>query len=316
MIERGERLGINQAVRDAMVEIRRNVTEARSNMKTQRDVYPDPRSATTAMRGLAAMEKRNTQLALMLEDTVSKLKTLAKSPIDDQEKHREELEIAAAKAQFVKVYLEDSTMDLPEQTPPLNPQAATDHEDSAASSATLSEAVAALDLNKSKASESPSAPSPSQPATSASSNLPQADAGPTADTDPLGSGIATAAVQQSVRSRPQAPTPTRASLAQSSFSWMLEPDEPASASASLSTSAARQRSPRGTSSTSGTRTQVHPHRKRPSANANRERTAFLFGEVPLDEADEEGEQEGGVGTRRPPFPGNIFGMEPLGKSKT
>ena len=315
MIERGERLGINQAVRDAMVEIRRNVSEARSNMKTQRDPYSDPRSAT-AMRGLAAMEKRNKQLALMLEDTVSKLKTLAKSPIDDQEKHREKLEISAAKVQFVRVYLEDSTMDLPEPTPPLHPHAA-DHEGSTASSAILTEAVTALDLNKSKAAESPSAPSPIQ---SAAANPPQADPDTAMDTDPLGSGIATAV--QPLQPRPQAAIPMRSSLAQSSFSWMLEPDERVSSSSSSAQQApAAGTTPSTGTGTSGTRTQVRPHRKRPSANANRERTAFLFGEVPLDEEDEEGGEAGGggggggAGGRRM-LPADMFGMEPLGKSKS
>ena len=302
MIERGERLGINQAVRDAMVEIRRNVSEARSNIKANKDIYSDPRS-NTAMRGLAAMEKRNKQLALMLEETVSDLKMLAKSPIDDKEKHREELEVSVAKIQFIRVYLEDSTMALPDdQTPPLHAQTAEHEENTASSTTPLTEAIAALDLDRTKAAESPSAPSPAQ-ATASPANAPQADPGVTTDTDPLGSGIASPI--QSLQ-RPHAPIPTRSTLAQSSFSWMLEPDEPASSSQQMSAAAVATRAP------------ANPHRKRPSANANRERTAFLFGEVPLIE--EDGDEGDRARERQPataaPLPGNIFGMEPLGKSKS
>ena len=302
MIERGERLGINQAVRDAMVEIRRNVSEARSNIKANKDIYSDPRS-NTAMRGLAAMEKRNKQLALMLDETVDNLKTLAKSPIDDKEKHREELEVSVAKLQFVRVYLEDSTMALPEeQTPPLHAQTA-EHEITASSTTPLTDAVAALNLDRTKVAESPSAPSPAQDAVSPG-NSPQADPA-TTDADQLGSGIV--APMQSLQ-RPHAPIPTRSTLAQSSFSWMLEPDESASSSQQQMSAAAA----------AAARSPANPHRKRPSANANRERTAFLFGEVPLDEEDEE-EGDAARG-RRPmpaaPLPGNMFGMEPLGKSKS
>ena len=89
--------------------------------------------------------------------------------------------------------------------------------------------------------------------------------------------------------RPSAPIPTRSTLAQSSFSWMLEPDE----SSPKSTPAKITKSPPA------------QHKKRPSNNASRERNAFLFGEVTA-------EQEG-----RPARDSDeIFGLEPLGKAKS
>lgn len=294
VLERGEKLGINQAVRDAMVEIRRNVSEAKSSMKANRELYSEPRSSPV-LRGIAGIEQRNTQLAAMLEDTVSKLKTLATSPIDDEKKHREELEVATARIQFVKVYLEDSTMPLPEQTSPVTTSAA-EHGESGTTSEPLSEAINSIDLNKPKEIDSPSLlPSPAV-ANSSPDNPPQSD--PDAmDTDPLGTSIPTPI--QPVQ-RPQAPIPTRSTLAQSSFSWMLEPGE---SSSSLQAAAAASSSSSASPRVKGAGTPNVLHRKRPSANANRERTAFLFGEVPSD--------ENGL----PALPEDMFGLELMGKSK-
>lgn len=288
VLERGEKLGINQAVRDAMVEIRRNVSEAKSSMKANRELYSEPRSSPLP-RGVAGMERRNKQLAAMLDDTVSRLKTLATSPIDDEKKHREELEVATARIQFVKVYLEDPTMPLLEQrSSVITP--VVEREEGGATSEPLSEAINAIDLNKSKEIGSPSLPSPAV-TTSSPASPPQAD--PDAmDTDPLGSGTATP-IQAA--HRPQAPIPTRSTLAQSSFSWMLEPDE---SSSSSSLQAAAASAPRGKGAPNSL------HRKRPSANANRERTAFLFGEVPSDE------------NGQPALPEDMFGLELMGKSKS
>ncbi len=285
VLERGEKLGINQAVRDAMVEIRRNVSEARSSIKANRDLYPEPRPNTTT-RGVAMMEQRNKQLAAMLDDTISKLKALATSPIDDQKKHIEELEVAAAKVQFVKVYLEDSTMTLPEQTSIHSPVA--EYQEDTTFPESLDEVVAAMNLDGPKDSDSPSTSSPAplvagpkSPTSSSQADLDDIEA------DPLGLGIATP-----IRSaqRPQAPIPTRSTLAQSSFSWMIESGQSSPSQASAATPKAKAPN--------------NPHRKRPSANANRERTAFLFGEVPPD--------ENGLAA----LPEDMFGMELMGKSKS
>ena len=84
--------------------------------------------------------------------------------------------------------------------------------------------------------------------------------------------------------RPSAPIPTRSTLAQSSFSWMLESDE----------SVASRTPP------SAYKTLPTQQRKRLSNNASRERNAFLFGEATV-EAFQKAD--------------DIFGMEPIQKSK-
>ncbi|RYO74069.1 hypothetical protein DL764_010992 [Monosporascus ibericus] len=282
VLERGERLGINRAVRDAMVEIRRNVSEAKSSMKANRELFSEPRS-DTAIRAVAGMERRNKQLAAMLEETVSTLKSLTTSAINDEQKHREELEIATAKIQLVKIYLEDSTMALPEKPSPSIQATTVGHDENINSSEPLSDAVAAMNLSKPKNDDSPSAPPPASDAANPADRL-QADTDAAMDVDPLGLGTTTP-VQ--ILQRPKAAIPTRSSLAQSSFSWMLEPDESSSSQASA---------PRAKPS--------DQHRKRPSANANRERTAFLFGELPSDE------------NGQPVLPNDTFGLEPIGKSKS
>ncbi|RYP63415.1 hypothetical protein DL770_009394 [Monosporascus sp. CRB-9-2] len=278
VLERGERLGINQAVRDAMVEIRRNVSEAKSSMKANRELFSEPRSGT-AIRAVVGMERRNKQLAAMLEETVSRLKTLTTSAIDDEQKHREELEITTAKIQLVKIYLEDSTMALAEEPSPSIQATAVGHDGNANSSEHLSDAVAAMDLSKPRNDDSPSAPPPASDTANPIDRL-QANTDSAMDVDPLGLGTTTP-VQ--ILQRPKAAIPTRSSLAQSSFSWMLEPDESSSSQASA--------------------LRAKPS-KRPSANANRERTAFLFGEVPSDE------------NGQPVLPNDTFGLEPIGKSKS
>ncbi|EEY22734.1 WD repeat-containing protein [Verticillium alfalfae VaMs.102] len=111
VLERGERLGINQAVRDAMGEIKRNVqgfNEARQLPRTARQTLVDD----SATRAMSAMRERNRLLANMLEESIASLK-VATSQMADDEKTRELVETAAAKVQFVKVHLEDSTIDMP-----------------------------------------------------------------------------------------------------------------------------------------------------------------------------------------------------------
>lgn len=303
VLERGEKLGINQAVRDAMVEIRRNVQEARSSMKAGKDLLAEPGSNTTA-RAVAVMDRRNRRLASLLDESISTLKTLAGSDLEDKQKFQETLTLAAAKLQFVKVYLEDSTMALPDEEEPASSLTtvgtlATDNV--MVDPESLSDAVAAMALD-------PSAPLPgnqhqkstTNPSTVDSSIIPGLDRMDT--DDPLGAG--TPATEKKLE-RPQAPIPTRSSLAQSSFSWMLEPDVNSSSS-SLS-SPSHQQPPifpsKKPASSSGSGS--IPQRKRPSVSATRERTAFLFGEISPGEG-------GGQGV----LPDDIFGLEEIQKRKS
>ncbi|KAI2630730.1 RabGAP/TBC [Hypoxylon sp. NC1633] len=271
VLERGEKLGINQAVRDAMVEIRRNVQEARSSMKAGRDLFSEP-GPHTAVRAVAVMDRRNRRLAALLDESISTLKSLASSDLEDKAQCQNTLEIAAAKIQFVKVYLEDTTMALPDEEEPvssLTPTGTPAIGDGQVDPGPLCDAVAAITLNPSTPMPEFQTPEDAK-IPSADPPIPDPDKMDT-DNDPLASGELTAPMEKKPE-RPQGPIPTRSTLAQSSFSWMLEPDT------SPSSSAASQPPPIFPSKLPSENT----HRKRPSANASRERTAFLFGEVSAD----------------------------------
>ncbi|KAI1464665.1 RabGAP/TBC [Daldinia caldariorum] len=291
VLERGEKLGINQAVRDAMVEIRRNVQEARSSMKAGRDLINEPNSNTT-VRAVATLDRRNRRLAALLDEPLSSLKSLASSDLEDKRKCQDVLEIAAAKIQFIKIYLEDSTLDLPDEEEAVSSIRldTPTGDDRKLDPEPLSRAVSAIALDAPIQAENSQKPENKKPSPTNSSPL-AADSNKM-DTDdnagdPLGSGAPAATIAKKLE-RPQPPIPTRSTLAQSSFSWMLEPDAAPSSS-----------SPSIFPSNLPSATEPSSHRKRPSANANRERTAFLFGEVA---ADDEGNAV---------LPGNIFGMEEI-----
>jgi TBC1 domain family member 5 len=309
VLERGQKLGINQAMQSAMGEIRRNVQgfqEARMSPRAAKDMLA---TDTSAQNAVARINKRNKQLARMLDETVGSLKSLATSSLEDRVKTLELIEIAAAKVQFVQVYLEDPTMEMPDSeafgggasrrgeeedeherqdvameagspvfrvTSPTTPNAGAE---------ATAAAISALSLV-----DQPSAtivlPSPTKVEDVHSIDAMDTSADHPADTAPAAPAAPKEAV---VTQRPKAPVPTRSTLAQSSFSWMLEPDVPTS-TASLQAAAPTTKS-------------YPTHRKRASGNASRERNAFLFGEIT---ASESGEQ-------KPITSEEIFGLEPIRK---
>ncbi|KAL0473642.1 rab-GTPase-TBC domain-containing protein [Neurospora intermedia] len=130
MIERGEKLGINRAVRDAMGEIKKGLQEARSSSRSTAPRSPlrDGYLYQLPQHTVTSMQKRNRQLATMLDESVTSLKQLAASGLGettDKEKYVEAVEIAAAKVQFVKACLEDSSLildSLEESAPEREPQ--------------------------------------------------------------------------------------------------------------------------------------------------------------------------------------------------
>lgn len=275
VFERGEKLGINQAVRDAMGEIRRNmngINDGRVVPQSEREGL----SGEGAAQALAAMERRNRQLASMLDETVANLKTISATNLEGKAKSLELIEVAAAKVQFVQIYMEDSTMELPmldEGPSTREPEPTTEAEKTAGdplSSATDAN-ISSLNLEDGPTS---------------------GDGGAGSPTPDTGSEIKTMKANK-LQPRP-APIPTRSTLAQSSFSWMLEPEEPVSA---LSPPGSARSPPSRPSSSS------QPKNRAPN-NASRERNAFLFGEPP-GEDDER---------RHPPIADEIFGMESMDKT--
>lgn len=299
VIERGEKLGINQAVRDAMGEIRRNMQDLRVSSRgttpitSRHDIFTNGLLASPGGRGdekqtVAALEQRNTQLALLLGEAISGLQALAGANLEgDPAKNLETVEMAAAKAQFVKIYLEDSSLDLALDLPPPSesvaaPQVVIDDADPAVpiaaiinegTSSSLMIAEDEIMTDPEAAGEGATTPkvhsSPSMEGLLSSSPLSPSSQPP-----------------ESLTPHRPAPIPTRSSLAQSSFTRMLDAPDLSPQTASVPGSA--------TSST-------HRSTKRPS-------NAFLFGEV--------------VGVEDPsviataqgakPFTSeDIFGLEPL-----
>ncbi|KAJ4391599.1 hypothetical protein N0V93_005218 [Gnomoniopsis smithogilvyi] len=300
VIERGEKLGINQAVRDAMGEIRRNMQDLRVSSRgttpitSRHDIFTNGLLASPGARGdesqtVAALERRNKQLALLLGEAISGLQMLAGANLEgDPAKNLETVEMAAAKAQFVKIYLEDSSLDLNLDLP------------------TPSEAVAGPQVVIDD--EIPPALIPPSINEGASSSLMIAEDEIMTDPEAAGEGASTPKVHAStpsmeglVSSSPLSPSskapesltphrptaiPTRSTLAQSSFTRMLDAPDLSPQTASVPGSA--------TSST-------HRSTKRPS-------NAFLFGEVVG--VEDPGVVASAQGAK--PFTSeDIFGLEPL-----
>jgi len=289
VFERGERLGINQAVRDAVGEVKKNMQglqASRNGPRRTSDVMrwslDEGRSIPSSRASVTAILARNQQLALMLEQAMSDLRAVSMSTDGDKDKYVQAMDLAIAKVEFVKVYLEDPTMPLPDlhptppnsdplaptptpQPPPETPskstvpdQPALSTPDTHSPNSTTAKAVSGSSQS-SPTSELSREALPHQALSTPILNIPEAT---TAKGDPPSS------------SRPKAPVPTRSSIAQSSFSWMLEPDTPSS---SAKSSPPKSASPFLKSG------------RRPTSGPNREKAAFLFGD------------DGGEPNSRPPL---------------
>ncbi|KAK4227732.1 TBC1 domain family member 5 [Podospora fimiseda] len=345
VIERSEKLGINQAVRDAVGEIRRNVQvmqESRNLPRAGRISIGDNKlSVLDNPHGSALAERRNKRLAAMLEESITNLKLLVSSDFEgDKTKQLETVEAASANIQFVKACLEDPTLGLPEELPSLitlnisssseirSPTVALDTTPVVMTSSAVEEvrtAHSSPDTEPRK--EAVLEPVPENPSEElAHFNDPdrmdtditeetiiiQPDTNPntipptiSSVTSPVSPPIAAAPspILQQTRTpappakleRPKPPVPTRSSIAQSSFAWMLEPDTTPVSSSLLD----RPPSSKGPGSP-GRQSGGGSVRKR--TNPSREKNAFLFGEVTSGEAD------GNVSRD------DIFGLQPIRKS--
>ncbi|OIW33920.1 RabGAP/TBC [Coniochaeta ligniaria NRRL 30616] len=348
VIERGEKLGINQAVRDAVGEIRRNVQgfqEARTpGRSTPRDVFIDDNYRQPSL-AVALVERRDRQLATMLDETITNLRDMVTSKLDgDKDKYVEALEVAAAKIQFVKVHLEDPSLGLPEEEMPAinalsisspretrRPTVALDTTPVVMTSSAVETVRSTLSSPGSTMQNGPTSPPPSDPLPDGTVPLPVVqelsapDPHPDSNPDKMDTDIpdprpepepnpstaptssppqpTTASTTSKPLPRRPAPVPTRSSIAQSSFSWMLEPDG-TQASSPLSSSypaSSSDPSPSNGSSSQGGQGQGG-HKKRPSSGRRNNKNAFLFGEVVSSESE-------GEGVRR----GEIFGLKTMGK---
>lgn len=278
VFDRGERLGINQAVRDAVGEVKKNMQglqASRANSKTRR--APDAmrwsldEGRSVPARLESAMKTRNKQLANMLDEVMADLRQASISKDGDKNDYIKAIDIAAAKVGFVKVYLEDPAMPLPPNPRHAAPEGPYPpivgaNSPSPALTPTLTPAPGVSSIADPETKTVP-ASEPSQPPTP----IPAVLSGTPAAKSSVEAAPETASKKADIRSldRPtakklEAPLPTRASIAQSNFSWMLEPDS--TIASSPKSASANSQSPFLKSG------------RRPNSGTSRDKTAFLFGD--------------------------------------
>lgn len=319
VIERGEKLGINQAVRDAMGEIRKNMQDfqearskptdhSRSRSNTPRNnIFANGTLASPVeelRKTMAELEQRNKQLALFLDEAITGLKEVSASKLEgDKEKVLEGVELAAAKAQLVKVYLENPSLELPTEEPreeeratpqivveddalPLPPVAEGDTPPANINDAASPSLMVAADEMMVDPGEAPG--TPKTEAKMEGVEHEHEHSSPISPSQPAPPPLL----------RPTA-VPTRSTMAQSSFALMLEPDQSPSASSGYS--------PSSLPSAGATPTQnIHNHsnyRKSPRDSVSRDRNAFLFGEVT--------DPSAAAAATKAFTSEDIFGLEPL-----
>lgn len=281
VFDRGERLGINQAVRNAVGEVKKNMQDlqaSRSNsykgkssdgMKWSLD---EGKAVPSGRAVIAKMNDRNRQLARMLEQAMSDLRKVSISPTEDKDKYIAAMDLAIAKVDFVKVYLEDATIPLADES----------LETESKPRAMLAD-IPNLQTNDPLEVRNPNLqktslilatePAEHQPTSNTPNRLKQVSpTSGTSTTKPIPEEILldpnpsintaqSSAHRGESPARPSAPVPTRSSIAQSSFSWMLEADTPSSSSSPPNPSSPFLKSSR-----------------KPTSGPNREKAAFLFGE--------------------------------------
>ncbi|KAF1353911.1 rab-GTPase-TBC domain-containing protein [Delphinella strobiligena] len=122
LFKRGEEWGINKAVRDAIVEVRKGVREIQNSPTPQISRThiraPSWQSGTGDRAGakLAALEQRTVSLAKMLKNATDDLWKYHEDAVGGKGSEKDNLEalsVAIARVQFTQVYLEDSTVPLP-----------------------------------------------------------------------------------------------------------------------------------------------------------------------------------------------------------
>lgn len=283
--ERGEKLGINQAVREAVGEIRRNVQNLQETRpytaRSARETLAAGGSGLVAPEEAAlALERRNRLLAGMLEESLSGLKAVTTEGLEDKAKCLEMIEIAASKMQLVKVYLEDPSVDIPE--PESVGQAAGNSEvDAIMESTPEAEAEQTTEVEAEESlTKSGSAVVPDPVPAISSLSLSDENTKPPQPQEPTAVPTPSSPSRSPAEPRRPNPLPSRSSIAQSSFAWMLEPERETTRPSASN----REFSPSPTGS---------PRR----GNASRGKNAFLFGEVVPS-----GDKAGGDGRE-------IFGME-------
>ena len=294
VFDRGEKLGINKAVRDAVGEVKKNMqgfqvgpqAGSRSPQRhsdASRRYLDDGRLVSLPRKALTAMEVRSRGLAKMLDEAIEDLGKVQKESSNGSPSKQltAGIDLALAKIQFVKVYLDDSTIPLPVQDAVetgISP--ASEH-----SGTSASEKATGLPSEQQQSNES------SQQASETESNAALPPVEPAREPAKIVSIEQTeTCIPPSEPSKTKATTllvrpmvnPTRSTLAQSSFAWMLESSEPSSSSLKPK-SGSLQSAP--TFGSSG--------KRRENLKGNN-KSAFLFGDSG-DETDHRGSRKGSQG---------------------
>lgn len=119
---RSEKLGLTKAVRDAVGEVKKNLQPPIARLHSRTTSATDDSLAEASSRNvilrIEALEQRNKQLAKMLEGAIDDLwsqhkEVVENRPADDE--RTEPFTMAIAKVQLAAVYLEDSTLPLPQE---------------------------------------------------------------------------------------------------------------------------------------------------------------------------------------------------------
>lgn len=220
---------------------------------------------------ITSMNARNQKLAVMLEKAMSDLRAASVSKTEDKNTYIQAMELAIAKVEFVKFHLEDATMPLPLEPSEVLPSSPLQAASVSLESADPSQIIPpettnprALEVDATPATQVVlSEPPPRKIPILAE---PESNAVPHAIVPPLDLHTTTTTspkTENNLSARP-VPLPTRSTIAQSNFAWMLEPVE--SSSSSSKSSPPKASSPFLKSS------------RRPTSGASREKAAFLFGE--------------------------------------
>ena len=283
VFDRGERLGINQAVRDAVGEVKKNMQglqvsrtnsiSSKRNSDAMRWSLDEGRSVPSSKAALAAMIARNQQLSVMLHQAMSELRTVSSLNDSDKDTYVNAIDLAVAKVDFVKIYLEDSTMPLPAEeqisTPeilsPLVPASSPKPAPQERPESPTSTSLMPEPISKTTGAEiSPiSTQSIAAPQTTMSKlTSPDLSATPSTKAVTSESGPANNHLK-----RPVVPVPTRSTIANSSFSWMLDSDNSSTSGPGIKGSPPKSTSPFVASSS-----------RKPTSGVSREKAAFLFGE--------------------------------------
>ena len=267
VFERGERLGINQVVRDAVDEVKRNMQglspgpgsprrASRNNALSVDEVVAE------AGKSLADLEVRNKTLALLLSGTIEEIQKASDSTEDAPTKSTS-VNNAIEKLRFIMLRLEDSSLPLQPDIPRTAPDAevtGTIEPDEKLQSQASHVAIPISPQKSIKTTNShvePLSPAVGTSPTLGRSIPRRPRTSVTQPSEGLGVG-------PSELSQPTAGIPARSTLAQSSFAWMLGPDEhsvPSDQPTSI-------KSPSPFLSSG----------RKPGSSAARERSAFLFGD--------------------------------------